>query len=100
MRLGEAQTWDVRRSVDTGCHLHPKCLVCPRELCIHEDVAARGNQQARLRRKAMELRAVALRQQGSSVPEIAGELGLAIRTVTRHLQTAAQEAADAAKANR
>ncbi len=28
---------------DRGCHLHPKCLECPRPICVFEEKAVRAN---------------------------------------------------------
>ncbi len=67
---------------DTGCHLHPSCLECPRERCIYEEYRHpfRGTTPAQRRK---EDQVVALVRQGLSAREIAMKLHLSHRTIFR-----------------
>jgi len=66
---------------DTGCDLHPHCLSCPELVCVLE---LRGGKATR-RSAARVSRILALAASGSTPAEIAGLLGVNVRTVQRAL---------------
>ena len=69
--------WDAQLYRDTGCDLHPSCLACPLEVCRYD--ATPGN-AITIQRAARERE---LSAQGWTVPAIARELGVHVRTVYR-----------------
>lgn len=76
---------------DEGCEFFPSCLNCPLERCIEEEPDGRR----RLKKQGRIRRVQELRQKGKSPAEIAGILGVSIRTVQRTLAEARKgEAAD------
>lgn len=62
---------------DTGCHLHPACLTCPREACIYDAAGSAKVRQAKVE---------ALRQQGWKMAAIAEAMSVTPRTVYRYLK--------------
>jgi hypothetical protein len=71
---------------DTGCFLHPSCLACPREVCIHD--IQRAGVSAKEIDRTLERRSEArrLRDQGLPGRTIAARLGVTVRTVWRLLE--------------
>ena len=67
---------------DTGCILHPSCLTCPLEQCVHETP---GGLKA-IRDRGRRNRIIQLAREGFSVRDISHNLGIGIRSVYRALQ--------------
>lgn len=65
--------------VVSGCCLHPDCFTCPLPDCLYQ--SRRGQQW-----QATHSRIMALVGQGTSRVKISRDLGVAERTVYRHLK--------------
>lgn len=70
--------------VDTGCSIHPSCLTCPLERCVHD----LKNGVRTLRINGRESQAIELRALNKTPSAIAAELGVSRRSVFRLLASA------------
>ena len=79
---------------DTGCHLHPSCLKCPRPICIYDEPKSRRNETNRavstgafnrMKVKAMLMDGI------TNANVIAETLGMSRRTVYNHLRRLKRE---------
>ena len=68
---------------DTGCHLHPSCLRCPRLLCIYDDPQINDRDLFIQERRAEIMRRLGA---GEPVVHVAAQLGISTRTVHRTMQ--------------
>ena len=73
----------TRHFHDTGCSLHPKCLECPREICIHDEPMQFKSEQRKVRDKRI---AYAYQKNNLNVELTAQETRVSYRTVFRALQ--------------
>lgn len=71
---------DWSRKAGDGCSYHPKCLTCPFEQCRYDSPSGSAFLAEQLRK-----RAVALRDSGASVDDIARVIERDRRTVFRLL---------------
>ncbi len=65
---------------DTGCHLYPSCLACPRPRCIFDEPLVPASRRPKPARNAEILR---LAGEGKSRQAIAALVGVSKRTVDR-----------------
>lgn len=70
---------------DTGCHLHPSCLRCPRAVCIEDE---RDEEVLDMRTRNQEI--VGRREAGEPPVHIVARMGFALRTVYRVLHREAR----------
>lgn len=75
---------------DTGCHLHPSCLACPRAVCIEDE---QDEERRRRKRQAQVRRTVELMGTLQDKRAVAKALGLSKRAVERRLQAAKERVA-------
>ena len=69
---------------DRGCHLHPCCVQCPRPACVY-DRPPRAHQDA-LARHVQILEAL---NEGRTYRDVAADLGVPLRQVSRAKQNSA-----------
>jgi len=67
--------------VDTGCHIHPRCLACPLPVCILDDPHAKQRAAATGHRRSL----LRLLEHGHTIPQAARLLGVPRRTAYRLL---------------
>ena len=65
---------------DTGCHLHPSCLNCPRPRCIYDTVPDDAEDPLRWTTQQEIARRLAA---GEPTVHIAAQVGVSTRTVDR-----------------
>ena len=70
---------------DTGCHLHPSCLRCPRAVCIYDEA---HDEALDMRTRDEEIHE--RREAGEPSVHIAAEMRVALRTVYRALHREAR----------